>query len=78
VLVVANAITDIDTTGAETLNDLLEDLDARGIEFWFAGLKGVVKDRLRDYGLYQRLGDEAFWPNTLSAVAAHEALSRES
>ena len=38
-------------SGAEILNDLLEDLEARGVGFWFAGLKGPVKDRLVDYGL---------------------------
>ena len=78
VLVVANAMSDIDTSGAEILNDLLDDLDAREVGLWFAGLKGPVKDRLVDYGLYQRLGDDAFWPNTLSAVAAHEAATREA
>lgn len=72
VVIVANAVTDIDTTGAEILDHLLTDLDRRGIDLWFAGLKGHVKDRLRDYGLYERLGDERFFPNTLSAVAAHE------
>lgn len=70
-LVVGNAITDIDSTGAEVLGDMLDDLDAKGISFAFAGLKGPVKDRLRDYGLYDRIGAEAFFPNTISAVAWH-------
>jgi len=70
VLVVGNAITDIDTTGAEILGDVLDDLDGKGVAFAFAGLKGVVKDRLRSYGLYERIGDENFYPNTISAVEA--------
>ncbi|MEA1903395.1 MAG: SulP family inorganic anion transporter [Actinomycetota bacterium] len=68
VLVVGNAITDIDTTGAEILGDVLHDLDKRGIAFAFAGLKGPVKDRLKTYGLYERIGDENFHANTISAV----------
>lgn len=70
VVVVGNAITDIDSTGAEVLVDLLDDLDRRGVTFAFAGLKGPIKDRLRDYGLYDRIGDEHFFPNTISAVEA--------
>lgn len=73
IVVVGNAITDIDTTGAEILGDVLDDLDARGVEFAFAGLKGPVKDRLRDYGLYHRVGEENFHPNTISAVRAFES-----
>jgi MFS superfamily sulfate permease-like transporter len=75
VLVVGNAITDVDSTGAEILTDVLDDLAERNIEFAFAGLKGVVKDRLRSYGLYDRIGDECFFPNTISAVAFHRGES---
>ncbi len=72
VVVVANAITDIDSTGAEVLTDILEDLEREGVGFAFAGLKGHVKDRLRGYGLYDRIGDELFFPNTITAVAWHK------
>lgn len=68
VLVVSNAITDIDTTGAEILADVLADLESKQVRLAFAGLKGPVKDRLRAYGLYDRVGDDAFYPNTISAV----------
>lgn len=73
VVVVGNAITDIDATGAEILTHVLDDLDRKGVAFAFAGLKGVVKDRLRAYGLYERIGDENFYPNTITAVEAHRA-----
>jgi high affinity sulfate transporter 1 len=70
VVVVGNAITDIDSTGAEVLVQVLEDLDRRGIVLSFAGLKDPVKDRLRDYGLFDRIGAANFHPNTISAVGA--------
>ncbi len=72
VLVVGNAITDIDTTGAEILSDILDNLAARGVTFGFAGVKGQVKDHLRSYGIYDRIGDEHFHPNTISAVKQYK------
>jgi high affinity sulfate transporter 1 len=71
ILIVGDAITDIDTTGAEVLADILEDLDRRDLKLAFAGLKGPVKDRLRDYGLYERVGEENFFPTIGSAVKYH-------
>ena len=62
VIVAAEPITDVDTTGAEILSELLDDLDARGVQVAFAELKGPVKDRLRSYGLYDRIGDDRFFP----------------
>ena len=71
ILVAGYAITDIDTTGAEILADVLDDLDAKGIDFAFAELKGLVKDRLRSYELYDRVGDDSFFPTIGSAVKSH-------
>ena len=73
VLVVANAITDIDSTGAEILGDVLDELDERQVSLWFGGLKGPVKDRLRDYGMMEHIGEDSFFPNTIAAVEAHVA-----
>lgn len=71
IVVVGNAITDVDSTGAEILVDVLEELESQGIAFAFAGLKGPVKDRLRDYGLYEQVGAHNFYPNTIAAVEDH-------
>ncbi|NNE75353.1 MAG: sulfate permease [Acidimicrobiales bacterium] len=71
VVVAGEAMTDIDSTGSETLGLLLDKLDARGIEFAFAELKGPVKDRLRRYGLYERLGAGAFHPTIGQAVVSY-------
>ena len=73
VVLVGNAITDIDSTGVEILEDVMDDLDRRGIDLAFAGLKGPVKDRLRAHGMYERIGDEHFFPNTISAVDWHRS-----
>jgi len=68
VVVAAEPITDIDTTAADMLGELMDDLDAAGIALAFAEMKGPVKDRLRAYGLYERVGDERFFPTIGTAV----------
>ncbi len=68
VVVAAEPITDIDTTAAEVLDQLFDHLDAEGIQLVFAELKGPVKDRLRSYGLYQRLGDDRFFATLGTAI----------
>lgn len=70
VLVAAEPITDIDTTGAEVLTDLLDALETRGTSLAFAELKGPVRDRLKSYGLYDRVGDVKFFPTLGTAVDA--------
>ena len=77
VLIVGNAITDIDSTGAEVLGEVLDRFDERDIDLCFGGLKGPVKDRLRSYGMMERIGVDSFYPNTIAAVEAHtESRSR--
>ena len=68
VIVAAEPITDIDTTGAEILGELLDALDAQGVTLAFAELKGPVKDRLRSYDLYDRIGDSHFFPTLGTAI----------
>ncbi len=68
VVVAAEPMTDIDTTGAEVLADLIESLDGAGITLTFAGLKGPVKDRLHRYGLHERIGRRNFYSTITHAI----------
>lgn len=68
VIVASDAITDVDITAADVLISLHAELGRRDIELWFAGLKGPVKDRLRTYGLLDRMGQDIFSPTVGSAV----------
>jgi MFS superfamily sulfate permease-like transporter len=72
-VVAAEPMTDVDTTAADALDELITDLSRAGIELHFAEMKGHVKDRLRDYGVYQRLGDTCFHPTVGTAVKAYLA-----
>jgi MFS superfamily sulfate permease-like transporter len=73
VIVAAEPITDIDTTGAEALDRLLDDFEAAGIQLAFAELKGPVGDRLRRYGLYDRIGEARFFPTLGTAIKGYLA-----
>jgi high affinity sulfate transporter 1 len=67
-LLAAEPITDVDTTGAELLRRLVDELRDEGIDVAFAGLKGPVKDRLRSYGVYDLIGHHEFAPTLGVAV----------
>jgi len=73
-VVSAEPVTDVDTTAADALDELITDLARAGIELHFAEMKGHVKDRLRSYGVYQRLGDASFHPTVGTAVRAYLVL----
>jgi high affinity sulfate transporter 1 len=68
VVVAAEPITDIDTTAADLLHELLEELRERQVTLAFAELKGPVKDRLVRYRLYDDIGPDRFFPTIGTAV----------
>lgn len=51
-IITAAPITDIDTTAADALKELVDDLAARDIELRFAELKGTVHERLARYRVF--------------------------
>ncbi len=71
--VTSEPMTDIDTTAADMLDELITELARRGVELHFADMKGHVKDRLRTYGLFDRLGDDHFHPTVGLVVKAYLA-----
>jgi MFS superfamily sulfate permease-like transporter len=71
VVVAAEPITDLDTTAADVLRDLDAELAAEGVDLRFAEMKDPVKDRLKRYALYERFGDDHFFPTVGAAVSAY-------
>ena len=71
VVLAAEPITDIDTTAAEMLGSLLDELDSRSVTLVVAEMKGRVKDRLRLYGLADRIGEQSLYPTIGSAMKAY-------
>lgn len=73
VVVAAEPVTDVDITAADQLAELDRELEEAGIEICFAEMKGPVKDRLKRYGLFAKLGVENFFPTLGQAVDAYRA-----
>jgi high affinity sulfate transporter 1 len=71
VVVAAEPVTDLDTTAADVLLELEEELAAEGVDLRFAEMKDPVKDRLKRYGIYERFGDDHFYPTVGEAVSAY-------
>lgn len=76
VVVAAEPVTDVDITAADVLAELDEELQRAGIELCFAEMKGPVKDVLKRYGLFTKLGTESFFPTVGEAVDGYLAVHR--
>jgi high affinity sulfate transporter 1 len=68
VVVAAEPITDVDTSAADTLQQLLGELRQANVTLAFAEVKGPVKDRLQRYGLFDAIGPDRFFPTIGTAV----------
>jgi high affinity sulfate transporter 1 len=71
VIVAAEPVTDLDTTAADVLRQLDEELAADGVDLRFAEMKDPVKDKLKRYALFERFGADHFYPTVGSAVSAY-------
>jgi high affinity sulfate transporter 1 len=70
-VVAAEPVTSVDVTSADMLDELDQTLRAAGIELCFAEMKDPVKDKLKRFGLFARLGDETFFPTVGAAVSGY-------
>ena len=72
-VVAAEPVTSVDVTSADMLAELDDTLHAAGIELCFAEMKDPVKDKLKRFGLFARLGETAFFPTIGTAVDGYVA-----
>ncbi len=70
-VVAAEPVTSVDVTAADMLSELEDTLQAAGIELCFAEMKDPVKDKLKRFGLFARLGEEVFFPTLGAAVGGY-------
>jgi high affinity sulfate transporter 1 len=68
IVIAAEPITDVDTTAADMLADLDEELNAHGTSLVFAELKGPVRAKLERYELIGPLDRDHFFPTLDAAV----------
>jgi len=70
-VVAAEPVTSVDVTAADAISELDDTLHAVGIELCFAEMKDPVKDKLKRFGLFTRLGEETFFATVEEAVSAY-------
>src|SRR4030095_4154426 len=58
---------------ADAVAELDDDLHRAGIELCFAEMKDPVKDKLKRFGLFTRLGEQTFFATVGEAVSAYLA-----
>jgi high affinity sulfate transporter 1 len=71
VVVAAEPVTSVDVTSSDMLSDLHATLRGDGVELCFAEMKDPVKDKLKRFGLFERLGEAAFFPTVGAAVGEY-------
>ncbi|MFI8360447.1 SulP family inorganic anion transporter [Streptomyces sp. NPDC085612] len=71
IVVAAEPMTDVDTTAADVLEELDEELNAAGVHLVFAELKDPVRRKIERYGLTRTIEARHFFPTVESAVAAY-------
>ena len=74
VVLQCEAITDIDVTAADMLEQLDNELNAQGVHLAFAELRSRLQDRVWRYGLFETLDSDHFYPTLKAAVRAVEAI----
>ena len=70
IIVAAEPITDVDTTAADMLQSLDEELNARGINLVFAEMKDPVRAKIDRYELTKTIDTAHFFPTLDDAVQA--------
>lgn len=68
----AEAIYDIDTTGARMLSRLLDDLEPSGARFAMARVRTSVREMLRRTGVEERIGPDGFYLTVVQAATEFE------
>src|SRR5215471_10758232 len=70
IVIAAEPVTDVDTTASDVLEDLDEELNARGISLVFAELKDPVREKIERYGLTRTIDPRHFFPTIDAAITA--------
>ncbi|HLN77128.1 MAG TPA: STAS domain-containing protein, partial [Nocardioidaceae bacterium] len=70
VVLQCEAITDIDVTAAEMLDQADRQLNARGVHMAFVELRGRLQDLVLRYGLLETLDKNHFYPSVDAALEA--------
>lgn len=70
VVLQCEAVTDVDVSAAQMLEQLDKELNARGTHLAFVELRGPLQDLVRRYGLYETIDRDRFYPTLEQGLAA--------
>jgi len=70
VIIDAASISSIDSSGAHVLEELIRQLDSRGITLHISGAIGPLRDRLARHGITEMMGEGHLHPHVADAVEA--------
>ena len=73
-VVAAEPVTSVDITSADVVCEIDDTLHAAGIELCFAEMKDPVKDKLKRFEVFKRLGEQTFFGTLEEAVSAYRAV----
>jgi high affinity sulfate transporter 1 len=73
IIIAAEPITDVDTTAADMLEDLDEQINAMGVSLVFAEMKDPVRRKIERYELTRTIDPEHFYPTVEEAIDAYRA-----
>jgi anti-anti-sigma factor len=68
ILLVGNGINEMDASGEEMLSKLVDRLREAGYDLALSGVNDAVLDVMKRTGLYDKIGEENFYPNVATAV----------
>jgi MFS superfamily sulfate permease-like transporter len=78
VVLQCEAITDIDVTAAEMLQELDNELNAAGVHVAFAEMRTRLQDLVYGYGLYETLDRNHFYGSIEEAIAAIDGVTPQA
>ncbi|MEO8518978.1 MAG: sulfate permease [Dermatophilaceae bacterium] len=67
------AVTDIDVTAGDMLQQLSAQLEKHGVHLAFVEIRTRLRERMRRYGLFESMDQERLYPSVDAAIAAIEA-----
>lgn len=77
IVINASSVNQIDASADAALHEIAEDLRSRGIDLFFAEVRGPVRDVMRRSGFEQLLGEDHFLLTTRRAVERATEMTRE-
>jgi len=77
IIIDANGINDVDSSAIHALKELIKEYEEQGVEWYFAAVKGPVRDMFEKTGIYEHLGKDHFFDTVNEAnkrILGHELI----